>query len=362
MKPTNSEGALAKREEPLVPGRALVDVSTLDLTPIDPALLSSHLNAARESAKAYAQRAKADRTVETYEWAWTNFVAWCMRRNLNPCPASPDTVALFAAVAVQDGVEPARSRPGFIPKAPKAISTSTLDIYLAAIDHGHRAARLPPPTKTPDLVEVLEGVRRSHGRRPRKVGWLSETQLRQVLDALPSGFRGLRDRAILLTAYASGGRRRSEVVALDVADLRAVPEGLIWTIRKSKVDQYGHGFLVPLAREAEPPLPSPAKTLEEWLSAAKITSGPAFRTVNRHGGVGGTALKAAAVAAIIKEAVERIGLDSRLFAGHTLRASFVTNKHRAGWQIDRIKRHTGHESIQQLFEYIREAELFSTAR
>ena len=50
-----------------------------------------------------------------------------------------------------------------------------------------------------------------------------------------------RDRALLAVGFA-GGFRRSELVALEVADLEEVPEGYRVTVRRSKADQDGRGM------------------------------------------------------------------------------------------------------------------------
>ena len=61
-----------------------------------------------------------------------------------------------------------------------------------------------------------------------------------------SDFKGLRDRALLLLGFA-GAFRRSELVALDVADLQFCDGGLRVTIRRSKTDQEGLAPRLPRA-------------------------------------------------------------------------------------------------------------------
>ncbi len=72
-------------------------------------------------------------------------------------------------------------------------------------------------------------------RRGARAGTASAKKAAAVTDVLRDaiselskvpGPRALRDRALLLVGFA-GALRRSEVVALDVADLRFVPEGLV---------------------------------------------------------------------------------------------------------------------------------------
>src|SRR5438046_2309566 len=71
--------------------------------------------------------------------------------------------------------------------------------------------------------------------RPRKAPVLAETT-REMARIAPPGLKGLRDRALLLLGFA-GAFRRSELVALDVADLEETEDGLRVTIRRSKTDQ-----------------------------------------------------------------------------------------------------------------------------
>jgi integrase len=62
------------------------------------------------------------------------------------------------------------------------------------------------------------------------------------------GLRQLRDRAILLIGFASA-MRRSELVALDLSDLKWTAEGVLIHIRR-KTDQEGAGQSVAVPRGA----------------------------------------------------------------------------------------------------------------
>jgi integrase len=53
----------------------------------------------------------------------------------------------------------------------------------------------------------------------------------------PESLADLRNRALLLLGFA-GAFRRSELVALDVADIAETKTGLLVTIRRSKTDQH----------------------------------------------------------------------------------------------------------------------------
>src|SRR4051812_32302367 len=76
----------------------------------------------------------------------------------------------------------------------------------------------------------------------------------------------------------------------------------------------------------------PVAVLQDWLQAAGITTGPVFRGIDRHGRVRGT-LSAQSVALIVKRLAEAAGLDSMAFAGHSLRAGFLTSAAETGADV-----------------------------
>jgi NAD(P)-dependent dehydrogenase (short-subunit alcohol dehydrogenase family) len=65
---------------------------------------------------------------------------------------------------------------------------------------------------------------------------------------------------------------RSELVALEVADLSFEPEGVVLTIRRSKTDREGAGATVAIPLGAEDGS-CPVLALRRWLAAAAIGTG-----------------------------------------------------------------------------------------
>jgi hypothetical protein len=105
--------------------------------------------------------------------------------------------------------------------------------------------------------------------------------IRDMVHAAPTSNNGLRDRALLLLGVG-GAFRRSELVALDVADLEETDDGLRVTIRRSKTDQEGIGTTIAVVRGGAS---CPVKALRAWLDAARITEGavskpPCFSSSN----------------------------------------------------------------------------------
>jgi site-specific recombinase XerD len=168
-----------------------------------------------------------------------------------------------------------------------------------------------------------------------------------------AGLKGLRDRALLLIGFA-GALRRSELVALNIEDIEGAPDGMKITIRHSKTDQEGAGqtIAIPFGKIA-----CPVAALKDWITAAGIGSGALFRRVNRHGKVG-ERLTDQSVSDIVKEHAERLRLNPKQFAGHSLRAGFLTSAASRGASIFKMMDVSRHRSVDTLRGYVRDAELF----
>ena len=131
---------------------------------------------------------------------------------------------------------------------------------------------------------------------------------------------GRRDHALLLVGFAAA-LRRSELVALNVADIAFVPQGMTVHVARSKTDQEqaGQSIGVVQTRTAT----CPAAALQSWLAAAKIEDGRVFRRINRHGQLG-PALSDQSVAQIVKRRATMTGRKVSDFSGRSLRAGPVT--------------------------------------
>jgi integrase len=201
----------------------------------------------------------------------------------------------------------------------------------------------------------MRGVRREHGTAQRQAAPLLREDLFAVLGAMGDRLKDLRDRALLLIGFA-GGLRRSELAAIDLIDFERVREGIVLILRRSKTDQDGVGrkIGIPFGRTIH----CPVRALEEWLSAARIESGPVFRPVDRHGRVSTSRLSGEAVSLMLRDRMAGAGFDPSGYSGHTLRAGFATSATRAGVSTLKIRQQTGHASDAMLSRYVREGELF----
>jgi integrase len=203
---------------------------------------------------------------------------------------------------------------------------------------------------------VAKGIRRVKGTTQRQAAPAVVDVMRQMVRQLPDSLSGQRDRALLLLGFA-GAFRRSELVSLTVADVRFTGEGLVVQLKKSKTDQEGEDTRkgIPLGTWPET---CPVRALKAWLKAARITEGPIFRPVDRHGHIGAQALSGGAVSAIVKKWAGKAGFDEGEFSGHSLRAGLATSAASMGVSDRAIAKQTGHKSRRVLERYIREGQLF----
>lgn len=103
----------------------------------------------------------------------------------------------------------------------------------------------------------------------------------------------------------------------------------------------------------------PVRALLGWLEFAAISTGPLFRSINRHGQGQAGGLAGLDVARIVKKLAERSRLDAAKYAGHSLRAGHATSAAIAGASERSIMNQTGHRSVQMVPRYIRDGTLFT---
>jgi site-specific recombinase XerD len=290
-------------------------------------------------------RSRAEATLRAYRSDWADFVCWCDQVGLDALPASLATVAGYVA----ELADPPDDR------APRRVST--IERRLAAIGEGHKVAGHPNPARGALVAETMKGIRRTLGVAPTQKRGVSTADVRAAVAELGDRLIDDRDRLILLLGFA-GGFRRAELVGLDVADVAVHPEGLLVQLRKSKTDQDQAGRRVEIVYGAQA-TSCPVRAWRTWLDRARITDGPVFRPIDRHGNLSPKRLSAQAVAIVIKRHMRRLGYDTTDFAGHSLRRGMATTAARNGAAERTIMRATGHTATETLRGYIEEAAQFT---
>ncbi len=291
-----------------------------------------------DSARRYRDASRAESTRAKYAADWAAFGRWCQERGHPALPAHPGAIAVYLSAL-----------------ADRHLAPSTVGRILAAIGHHHRLAGLVPPHKADGgtvVTDVLAGIRRSHRTPPSRKTAADSYVIHAVLRAIEGdALADVRDRALVSFGMASA-LRRSELVALAVADLERGPDGLRVRVVRSKTDQERKGVVIaiPDGRRL-----NPVAHLEAWLARAGIVEGPVFRSLVN--GRLGSALTDQSVSLIVKRRAKAAGYPVADYAAHSLRAGFLTSAAVAGASIWKMREVSRHKSVQVLSDYVRNSDL-----
>ena len=229
-------------------------------------------------------------------------------------------------------------------------SLATVRHRVAVLSTAHRLKQVVPnPCEQPAVRTVLSRAARAsvkRGERPRKKTAITLTELEAMLATCDDSLEGLRDRALLCFGFASGGRRRSEIAAADMRDLRKVGEdGYIYRLEYSKTQQAG---VTVDSTPDKPILGRSAEALAAWLDAAGIREGAIFRRIWKDRV--GPALLPGSVATIVKRRARLAGLEGD-FGAHSLRSGFVTEAGKQGVPLPAVMAMTEHRSVASVIGY-----------
>jgi integrase len=295
-----------------------------------------------EKARSFIHAAKSPATLRAYRTDFEDFTRFCAEHDLPHLPATPTTVAHYIADRAS------------------SLRSATITRRLTSITKAHQAAGFEDsPSSSHHFVvsETLKGIRRSIGTAQEGKAPLLTSDIRRIVTCCPETLLGLRDRALILVGFA-GAFRRSELAAIDLADLSFTQDGLVIDLRRSKTDQEAAGRKVgiPIGKKDAT---CPVRALRQWLANSGIIDGPVFRGVNRHGRLSRRGLHKDCVGWIEKRAASRAGLKPDPVGGHSLRAGHVTQAAMNGVSERDIMRQTGHKSAEMLARYIRIGEIFT---
>ena len=297
------------------------------------------------SKDALRRAAQSENTRFAYQKGWQYFVSWCQRMGLEPLEArSDDIVGFLIAMACQQ-------RPG----GGKPLALNTLKLFRSALNNRWQRMGLPSPAADRSVNEVLQGLKRMLGSKPRRVKAIREYQLLPMLNLCGGSLHGLRDAALLSLGFAAA-LRRSELCSLRTDDLqRKGTEQMIVTVQRSKTDLHGVGQNVAVI---EGKSIRPIMHLERWLQASGISEGFVFQTLLRGGVASGRPLDSGDVARVVKRYTQKVGLEPSEYSGHSLRAGFVTSAAVHNARIDKIMEITRHRNAETVLMYIRDEQSF----
>ncbi len=307
--------------------------------------------------------------------------AWCRAATGSPLPwPAPEPLLLkFVAHHLWD---PAKRETDPSHGMPEDVAAALRDAELLRADGPHAPStvrrrlsswstltgwrNLKGKFNAPGLRQALKLATRASARpRGRKS---PKAVTADVLAALLQACAGerlvdVRDRALLLTAFASGGRRRSEVASLRLEQL--VEQDPVPVDPKDLDGAKLPCLEIRLARtkttEADDDksvllIGRPVLALQEWLERAGITEGAIFRGIDRWGHLERKTLTPQSVNLILKRRIAKAGLDPNLFSAHGLRSGYLTETGRRGIPLPEAMQQSQHKSVNQAARYYNDAE------
>ncbi|MBD9526175.1 tyrosine-type recombinase/integrase [Paracoccus sp. PAR01] len=233
---------------------------------------------------------------------------------------------------------------------------STLDRRIASWRAFHRMKNLPSPFDAP-LISQARGRARRAAARPRQRKSehpITRDVLEAILATCDHSHRGMRDRAALMLGWASGGRRRSEIVALnrDDIDTEEFAEKGLLRIRllTTKTTGQDRAPRLPLKGRA-------AKAVMRWIVVSRIESGPLFRPVSLADRVLTRRLSADGLRDMLRRRLVLAGYPPDFASPHGLRAGFLTQAALDGAPLAAAMQLSLHRSVNQAQSYYADIEI-----
>jgi integrase len=296
-----------------------------------------------------AQGTLSAATERIYADDWAAFVAWCGECKAPSLPAHPAVVA------------------GYLAHRSRTLGRSGLRLVLAAVAHHHRRTGHLWSSANPTIATVMRGILRRQRTPVRPAAALGTAEVRRLLATCGEdrgdrrSLAGLRDRALLLTAFA-GGLRRSELVALDVTDLRFASGGLVLRIQHSKTDQEGQGAELGITPGRQDDT-CPVRALQGWLRRADLAQGAVFRGLSAQGTLRGR-LTGNGVWKILRRRAALAGLtvpDGERLSPHGFRAGFITEAYLNGALDEQVMAHARQRDINVTRGYRKRAKVVAAS-
>ena len=278
-----------------------------------------------EHASGLARDADSESTLRGYRSDILDFVEFAKARQLDPRRADMRAVVAYL---------------GHLERTGKSVST--IRRRIAALGRLARDERQPRPLDHAEVRLVLRGIARRHataGKRPKQKRALTPMIVRVWLEAADVR---LRDKALVAVGFVTG-LRRSELVALEWADVEETGRGLVIRLTRSKSDQQGDGAVVAVPYGEVPRL-CPARVLLRW----RRECGAARKRLRSVFGI-----SASTVNRIVKRAAALAGHDPVYFGAHSLRAGLCTAAGEAGVALTESMRASRHRDPVVAASYFR---------
>ena len=242
--------------------------------------------------------AYAPATIRAYKSNFERFIEFCDQEKIKALPADQEAIASYIR-NLSNG----------------KLKSASIRIAVASISAIHRLNVYSDPTSHPNVKIELRRMHRNLGRESKQASGINAELLRKMLATTNNSLWGLRDKALLLTAYDSMCRR-SELVSLRIDDaiIDTVNKTFKIKLRRSKTDQDGIGRWLHLSDMTQ-------QALLAWIHTSNVGAGKLFRGIKR-GQIISDDLSSAQVNRIYKLIAARSCVDGSLIkhiSGHSMR-------------------------------------------
>ena len=233
---------------------------------------------------------------------------------------------------------------------------ATLDRRIASWRAFHRMKNFSSPFEAPLIRQARAKARRAAARppAPKSANPITREVLEAMLGTCDHSLRGIRDWAILMLGWASGGRRRSEITGLMRADVSLKDyedKGLVWiSMLETQTTVKGSTPRLVLKGRA-------AKAVAFWIETALIDDGPLFRPITINDDPLDRGLSPDAIYQIVQKRLEMAGYPKGFATPHGLRSGFLTQAALDGAPIQAAMRLSLHRSMAQAQNYYDDVEI-----
>ncbi len=315
------------------------------------AALPSVLAGLNERLQDIVDEGTPDNTKRAYASDLRYVLAWALASgHVAALPLPAEVVAHFLADHVDGGlpadVDLELVRMGVKRKVGMP-AISTVERRLAALSIAHKLGGHPNPCADGRVQQILSRARKRammKGWKPRKRAAAHMEVLEELLLTCGDDLAGVRDRALLLFAFASGGRRRSEISSAEYDRLERMGDDYVYNLGLTKTDKSSEAGHVPVAGRA-------AKAMEAWLRRSDVDSGALFRGVDRWGNLSPDGIAPQTVLDIVRRRARLAGLDHSRFGAHSLRSGFMTETGLQGISLGEAMALSRHKSVEVALGY-----------
>ena len=165
----------------------------------------------------YKEAALSKNTRRTYRSMWNKFCSWCKNQGSPFLPTKAETIMLYLS------------------SIGNAVSFSSLDASIAAIEKAHKEAGCAIEGNPEMYRDVRKGIRKKHKEKLRikQAPALSVVDLKVALKGLSTSIQDVRDKTIISVGYWAA-LRRSEIASIQYDNMTFTDEGVIIYLLGSK--------------------------------------------------------------------------------------------------------------------------------